>query len=181
MLAARLSRRSILRGSVGSAATALLGGLSLSACGGGSDDAAPPVALEPPLQKLGFTSVAKNLLDVVTVPAGYTASVIYALGDPLTAATPAYKNDGTDTDFDNRAGDHHDGMEYFGLNADGTARDAAGSNRGLLVMNHEALSDNFLHAAGSSARPRPASESDKEIPAHGVTCRARPTTGVSRR
>ena len=169
VLAARLSRRSILRGSVGSAATALLGGLSLSACGGGSDEQVPAIASELPLQKLGFGSVAKNTLDAVTVPAGYTASVIYALGDPLTAATPAYKNDGTDTDFDNRAGDHHDGMEYFGLSADGSARDAAGSDRGLLVMNHEALSDNFLHATGSSARPRPAAESDKEIPAHGIS------------
>jgi hypothetical protein len=95
--------------------------------------------------------------------------VIYALGDPLTAATPAYANDGSDTDFDNRAGDHHDGMEYFGLNTAGTARDANGSERGLLAMNHEALSDNYLHVNGSSPRPRPASESDKEIPAHGVS------------
>ena len=95
--------------------------------------------------------------------------MLYALGDPLDAATPAYRNDGTDTDFDRRAGDHHDGMEYFGLSTDGTRRDANSSERGLLVMNHEALTDNFLHVNGSSARPRPAGESDKEIPAHGVS------------
>jgi secreted PhoX family phosphatase len=71
-------------------------------------------------------------------PPGYSASVLYALGDPLDAATPAYRNDGTDTDFDRRAGDHHDGMEYFGLSTDGTRRDANSSERGLLVMNHEA-------------------------------------------
>jgi secreted PhoX family phosphatase len=102
------------------------------------------------------------------VPAGYTATVIYALGDPLTAATPAFKNDGSDTDYDNRAGDHHDGMFYYGLSATGT-RDATSNDRGLLAINHEALTDHFLHVAGSSARPRPASESDKEIPAHGVS------------
>lgn len=113
--------------------------------------------------------MAKSTADAVSVPAGYTAAVIYALGDPLTAGTPAYANDGSDTDFDHRAGDHHDGMEYFGLNTAGTARDANGSERGLLAMNHEALSDNYLHVNGSSARPRPASESDKEIPAHGVS------------
>ncbi|MBN9203368.1 PhoX family protein [Methylibium petroleiphilum] len=167
VLDARLSRRSVLRGGVGTAAAVVLGGLSVSACGGGDNDDAPPA--NPPVDKLGFTAVAKSTADAVSVPAGYTAAVIYALGDPLTAGTPAYANDGSDTDFDQRAGDHHDGMEYFGLNAAGTARDANGSERGLLAMNHEALSDNYLHVNGSSARPRPASESDKEIPAHGVS------------
>lgn len=167
VLDARLSRRAVLRGGVGSAAAAVLGGLSLSACGGGGDDPAP--AAPGPVTTLGFAAVAKSTADAVSVPTGYTATPIYALGDPLTAATLAYKNDGTDTAFDQRAGDHHDGMEYFGLSADGSARDANGSERGLLAMNHEALTDNFLHAAGSSPRPRPASESDKEIPAHGVS------------
>jgi uncharacterized protein len=165
VLDARLSRRSILRGGVGSAATALLGGLGLAACGGSDDDDTPASTR---ITTLSFTAVAKSVADVLTVPAGYTATVLYALGDPLTAATPAYRNDGTDTDFDNRAGDHHDGMEYFGLSATGT-RDVSSSDRALLAMNHEALTDNFLHAAGSSARPRPAVESDKEIPAHGVS------------
>ncbi|RYF41812.1 MAG: DUF839 domain-containing protein, partial [Comamonadaceae bacterium] len=161
---ARLSRRNVLRVGMGSAGAALLGTLSLSACGGGSDGPAVDNAL-----RLNFTPVAKSTADVVTVPTGYTATPIYALGDPLNASTPAYKNDGTDTDFENRAGDHHDGMEYFGLNAAGTARDVAGSERGLLVMNHEALTDQFLHAGGVTPNPRPAAEADKEIPAHGVS------------
>ena len=163
VLDARLSRRSILRGGVGSAATALLGGWSVAACGG--DDSVDSTIID----KLSFAAVPKGLADTVVVPAGYTATVLYALGDPLDAATPAYRNDGSDTGFEHRAGDHHDGMEYFGLAADGTRRDANSSERGLLVMNHEALSDHFLHANGASARPRPASESDKEIPAHGVS------------
>jgi secreted PhoX family phosphatase len=171
VLDARLSRRSLLRGGMGGAATAVLGGWSLAACGGSDDSPVPAPAPAAPaaITSLGFAAVPKSLADTVTVPAGYTAGVIYALGDPLSAATPAFRNDGTDTDFDNRAGDHHDGMEYFGLNAAGTARDATGSARGLLAMNHEALTDNFLHANGSSPRPRPAAESDKEIPAHGVS------------
>ncbi len=171
VLDVRLSRRSVLRGGVGTAATAVLGGLSLSACGGSDDDPAPATPAAPPpapVTTLGFTAVAKSIADVVSVPAGYTATAIYALGDPLTAATPAFKNDGTDTDYDNRAGDHHDGMEWFGLSAAGV-RDVTSNDRGLLAMNHEALTDNFLHATGSTARPRPAGESDKEIPAHGVS------------
>ena len=120
VLQARLSRRGLLRGGVGSVGTAVLGGVALTACGGGDDDGRTGRTGAPEATLLGFTAVSKSLADTVVVPAGYTASVIYALGDPLTAATPAYKNDGTDTDFENRAGDHHDGMEWFGLDAAGT-------------------------------------------------------------
>jgi secreted PhoX family phosphatase len=169
---ARLSRRSIFKAGFGTAGAAVLGSVALSACGGSDDPAPAPAPAPAPVDssvKLGFAAVPKSVADVVTVPVGYTASIIYALGDPLTAATPDFKNDGTDTDFDNRAGDHHDGMEFFGLTAAGTARDANSSDRGLLVMNHEALTDQFLHAAGVTANPRPVAEADKEIPAHGVS------------
>ena len=166
---ARLSRRDMFKAGIGSAGAAVLGTLALSACGGGGST--PETIAPTPADKtpLGFNAVAKSKADAVVIAAGYTATPIYALGDPLTAATPAYKNDGTDTDFDNRAGDHHDGMEYFGLNAAGTGRDANSSERGLLVMNHEAITDQFLHAGGSTPNPRPLGESDKEIPAHGVS------------
>ncbi|GIZ50122.1 PhoX family protein [Noviherbaspirillum aridicola] len=170
----RVSRRGILRGGLASAAGAFLGSVGLSACGGnsGGDDvtAAPfnPAPTVPTETLLGFTAVAKSVADKVAVPAGYTATVIYALGDPLTADTAPYKNDGTDTDFDKRAGDHHDGMEYFGLSASGT-RDPNSSVRGLLAMNHEALTQQFLHANGATTGTRPAAESDKEIDAHGVS------------
>ena len=170
---ARLSRRGLFKAGFGTAGTAVLGTIGLSACGGGSTAAvvAPPTPAPAALgaTPLGFTPVAKSLKDEVVIAAGYTARAVYALGDPLTAVTPAYKNDGSDTDFDNRAGDHHDGMEYFGLNAAGTGRDATSTDRGLLVMNHEALTDQFLHVNGTTPNHRPASESDKEIPAHGVS------------
>ena len=173
VLQARLSRRGLLRGSVGTVGTSLLGGLALAGCGGGDDDvpAATPAITET---LLGFSAVAKTMADKVTVPAGYTASVLYALGDPLKAATPAYKNDGTDTDFENRAGDHHDGMEWFGLGADGKPSTSAIAS-GLLAMNHEATTDEklssfFLHVnGGTSTLPRPASEVDKETAIHGVS------------
>ncbi len=174
VLDARLSRRSLLRGGVGTAASAVLGSWSLAACGGSDDDAPAPAPAPAPITSLGFAAVAKSTADAVAVPVGYTASVIYALGDPLTAATPAFANDGTDTDFDNRAGDHHDGMEYFGLSADGTRRDAAGSERGLLAINHEATSNRdvrsyYLHVNGGTVNPRPPAEADKEVAVHGLS------------
>jgi uncharacterized protein len=160
---ARLSRRNVLRATVGTA-----GAVVLSACGGGGDGTAAP-APAPAGSPLNFSAVPKSLADAVAVPSGYTATILYALGDPLDNATAPYKNDGTDTAFDKRAGDHHDGIVYFGLNAAGTARDVAGSERGLLAMNHEAITDQFLHAAGTTAAPRPAEEADKEMAAHGIS------------
>ncbi|RYE77502.1 MAG: DUF839 domain-containing protein, partial [Oxalobacteraceae bacterium] len=179
---ARLSRRNMLRGGAATAATALLSTFGLTACGGSDDDpvatAPAPVGNTPapaPVEKLlGFTAVGKSLADTVVVPPGYTASVIYALGDPLAAGTAAYKNDGTDTDFENRAGDHHDGMEFFSLSADG-AVSTSGVTRGLLAMNHEAttnegLASFFVHAnGGTNTLPRPALEVDKEMALHGLS------------
>ena len=168
VLGARLSRRGLLRGGVGTVGTAVLSGFGVTACGG-SDD---PVPAEP-VKLLGFSAVGKSLADTVVVPAGYTASVLFALGDPMAAGVAAYKNDGTDGDFDKRAGDHHDGMEWFGLGADGKRNDSA-TDRGLLAINHEATTDEklssfFLHADGGvSTLPRPASEVDKETAIHGV-------------
>ncbi|MBI5256935.1 MAG: PhoX family phosphatase [Burkholderiales bacterium] len=167
VLAARLSRRGVLRGSLGSALTAAFGGLSLAACGSDDEAAAAPVPAAPTETLLGFTAVSKSLADAFTVPEGYTATVVLACGDPLFAGVPAYRNDGTDTGYDKRSGDCHDGMEYFGLSATGTP-DAGANDRALIGMNHEYVSQQFLHARGPSALPRPASETDIEVDCHGV-------------
>jgi secreted PhoX family phosphatase len=172
VLDARLSRRGVLMGGVGAATSLLLGGCG-SLVPAGVQHALPRPAPKP-ITALGFAPVAKSLADVVSVPVGYTASIIYALGDPLDGATPAYANDGSDTGFERRAGDHHDGMEYFGLSADGSKRDAAGSERGLLAINHEATSNRdvrsyYLHTGGGTLNPRPKSEADKEVAVHGIS------------
>jgi secreted PhoX family phosphatase len=163
-----LSRRGLLRGAAGAAGASVLGASALSGCAtaGGTTG--------PALTSLGFKPVAKSQADKVVVPEGYTAQIIYALGDPLTASTPAFKNDGTDTAFEQRAGDHGDGIEWFGLDASGKPSDTFAS-RGLLAMNHEATTDEklssfFIHANGGTATlPRPASEIDKELMIHGIS------------
>jgi hypothetical protein len=127
------------------------------------------VTVEP--AKLDFAAVAKNLNDIVTVPAGYTVTVLYRLGDPILAGVPAYANNGTDTNFAGRAGDHHDGMAFFGLAVTGASRDDASNARGLLVMNHENISQRYLHPNGATnvGGVRPEAEAIKEIEAHGVS------------
>ncbi|MGH8809180.1 MAG: PhoX family protein, partial [Noviherbaspirillum sp.] len=185
VLAARLSRRSLLKGSFGYAATAFFG-TGLVACGGGSDNAvAAPVETAKTL-KLNFNAVAKSVADALVIPTGYTASVLFRLGDPIAANVAEYKNDGTDSgaSFAQRAGDHHDGMHYFGLGTDGKYS-ANASDRGLLVMNHEAITPVFLHKDGITidgvavnkypssipvtATRTVADEVIKEMNAHGVS------------
>ncbi|HEV7229579.1 PhoX family protein [Brevundimonas sp.] len=121
---------------------------------------------------LGFTAVAKNLNDRVTVPDGYTVSVLYALGDPIAPGVAPSANNGTDTNYAQRAGDHHDGMYFFGLAATGSARDDSSNTRGLLCVNHENITEQYLHVNGTltfvGGVRTVQSEVDKEIDCHGV-------------
>lgn len=120
---------------------------------------------------LAFEAVAKNRLDRVTVPAGYSVTVMTRVGDPIAAGVPAYANNGTDANFDQRIGDHGDALYFYGLSASGT-RDDNSSTRGLMVQNHENLNVQYLHPNGPtnvSSGPRPAEEAIKEIDAHGVS------------
>lgn len=173
VLQARLSRRSILKGSFG-AATSMFFGAGLVACGGSSDAAPSPApAPAPKTLKLNFNAVAKSVADALIVPAGYTASVLYRLGDPIAAGVPDYRNDGSDSaaSFEQRAGDHHDGMHYFGVGANGKY-DPKASDRGLLVMNHEAITGAYLHANGQTVAGGVRTVADeviKEMNAHGVS------------
>jgi uncharacterized protein len=179
-----MARRQVLRSGVGALATASLGSFSLAACGG--SDAAPapapsqapapaPTPTAPAAPILGFTAVPKTLADGVTVPSGYTATVIFATGDSIDSAVTAYKNDGTDSNFGRRSGEHHDGMHYFGLTTDGKPT-LTSNDRALMAINHEALNGTvpFMHPNGQTniavaAGPRPEDEALKEVEAHGAS------------
>jgi secreted PhoX family phosphatase len=139
------ARRGLFKGA---AAGAALGFVGLATPAGAAEGYAAPRAARKRPARLGFKAVPKRLTDVVTVPEGYTATVLYRLGDPIAANVPAYRNDGNDSaaSFAHRAGDHHDAIQYFGLGRDGRQGDS--STRGLLVMNHEAITPPFLHANG---------------------------------
>ena len=146
-------RRGLFKGAAAAAALSFVGASALAAEGEGSKGVAAGYARNGRRPSaLGFKAVPKHMNDVVTVPEGYTASVLYRLGDPIAAYVPRYRNDGNDqaASFAYRAGDHHDAIEYFGLGAN-DKYSATASNRGLLVMNHEAITPSFLHAKGVTA------------------------------
>lgn len=166
VLNARMSRRSLLKGGFGLAASSFMGA-GLMACAD-VDTVEAPKTLQ-----LNFTAVPKSTADLVSLPPGYSSSVLYRLGDPIAAGVPAYRNDGTDAaaSYAQRAGDHHDGMHYFGLSATGTYSLTA-SDRGLLVMNHEAISPLFLHPTGPTIVNNSRTVADevlKEMYVHGIS------------
>jgi len=135
----------------------------------GEEDAS--VTPVPP--SLKFAAVPKGLQDFVRVPQGYSAFVLLALGDPISSSATAYANDGSDANFAQRIGDHGDALAYFPL-----PKGSRSADEGLLVQNHEALTDVYLHANGptnspvsnkAATQPRPLSEVIKEQEAHGVS------------
>ena len=167
VLQARMSRRNLLKGSFGLAASTFIG-TQLAGCANAGNVDEPPKTL-----KLNFTPIAKSLADALIVPAGYTATVLYRLGDPIAANVADYKNDGTDTAASHaqRAGDHHDGMHYFGIGSNGLYNPQA-SDRGLLVMNHEAITPAYLHPNGATTANGVRTVNEeviKELNIHGVS------------
>ncbi len=167
ILDARLSRRSLLKGSLATAAAAYLGvgGLPLSPAG---DARAAARSL-----KLNFSAVAKHTNDTLRIAPGHSWSILLATGDPLDPALPAYANDGSDeaASFARRAGDHHDGMHYFGMDPNGRWNRHV-ADRALLCINHEAITGAFLHPNGQTiidGRRTAEDEVQKEMLAHGVS------------
>jgi secreted PhoX family phosphatase len=143
ILTERLSRRSMLKGSFGVAATLYFGGSSLLFSPSGETRAATGAL------KLNFAAVPKTLDDKVTLAQGYSYRIISSTGDPLADGIPAYSNNGSERaeSFNKRVGDHHDGMHFFGLGKNGLWSPLA-SDSGLLCVNHESVTAGFLHPAG---------------------------------
>ena len=160
------SRRQILRGGLGLSALSFLG---LAGCGGGGGGGALPA------KGLNFTATPLNqTFDGVSVAQGYKAELLFKLGDPINASTPAYLNNGTETSasYDFRSGDHHDGMYFFGMGSNNKWNESI-SDKGILCINHEAITPLFLHAngptpAGTGTRTV-ADEVQKEFRLHGVS------------
>ncbi|MGQ4879382.1 PhoX family protein [Billgrantia sp. LNSP4103-1] len=166
ILAARMSRRTLLRGTLAAAvagvmATHLPIGRALAADIGA---AAPSI---------DFKAIPVGTADSVVVPEGYRVQTFIPWGTPISGNMPAASLEASGEDQAHQVGSHHDGMHFFPL--EGSSRD------GLLVLNHEYVEPRFMHAAArglaldSGAFPeqedgsRDADQVRKEINAHGVT------------
>ncbi len=171
----RVSRRSLLASGISmTLAGSFLGSVVLTGCsddnnnnngnnsnGASGGDVAPTA--------LGFAAVGKSLADRVVLPTGYSARVLFALGDPIVEGLSEYANDGSDDgNWDRRSGDHHDAMAFFPL-----PKGSSTADRGLLAINHEELTEVYLHENGptpvNADGVRPLAEVLKEQWAIGVS------------
>jgi secreted PhoX family phosphatase len=109
---------------------------------------------------IGFETVPLPAIaqETVTVPAGYTANVLLAWGDPVSNG-PAFVPDASQTwvEQEQQAGMHHDGIAFFPIN----------HQRGLLCINHE-YADPGLLFTDFLATWSP-DKSKKSLAAHGVS------------
>jgi secreted PhoX family phosphatase len=148
ILARRCSRRQLMRGGLVAAGATFLRALPIGAAA---------------VARPGFTGIPVSRADVVAVPPGYTAEVLYAWGDPISSG-PTFKSDASNTAEDQalQAGMHHDGIEFFALPRGGSV-----STHGLLAVNHEYTDDGLLHPGGMD--PWTADKVRKSLAAHGVS------------
>lgn len=145
ILSARLSRRDLLKGSFGAAAALYMGGAGMLFSPAGNAQAAARKL------RLNFTAVPKSTADKVSLATGYSYRLLLQTGDPLAAEVAEYANDGSDEpeSFHRRAGDHNDGMFFFGMNKSGSWNPTV-SEQGLLCVNHENVTAAFLHPVGQT-------------------------------
>ena len=151
ILAARLTRRDLLRGSLGLAAATFLNGCESihEAFGAG------------PL--IGFTPTPISKADTVVVPQEYTWQVVNAWGDPIMAGAPDFKSDASQSAAEQamQSGMFHDGMHYFPL-----PNGSNSSTHALVGINYEYTDDNLLSTDGMATWN--AEKVQKSKNAHGL-------------
>lgn len=173
-----LSRRQFVRGGVGASALAAAGGLSL----GGlvqTVQAAPATSMTHPI---GFANVPANtrarnaalggsataVVDRITVPAGYTAQLLVAWGDPIMPGGASFVGDASQ-DAAAQAkqyGMHTDGMHFFPMSGIGGK---PVSDRGILCANNEYTHEELLHVGGQNGGGYTLAKTRKSQAAHGVS------------
>lgn len=120
---------------------------------------------------IGFKAIdIAHLIDEVIVPEGYDARIFYRWGDPVSDG-PSFKIDASNSAQEQlqQAGMHHDALQFFPFP---TSLEQEQSNHGLLVMNHEYIDPQLLHADGGfmdSPESYSAEKVKKEQYAHGVS------------
>lgn len=169
-IAGRVSRRAILGGGLATAAAFLTVADRLGAASPGNANG----KAKGNTDLVGFTAIPPGFGDDVVVPEGYTARPFLPWGTPILGSYPAFvagsapfvPGGNTADDQAQQMGTDHDGMHYFPL-----FRGAKGSEHGLLVMNHEAADEGYLHT-GTRTAPTPAQYTPdmvrKSQNAHGV-------------
>ncbi len=170
------SRRQFVKSGVGAAALASAGGLTLGGLVGTVQAAPVPPALGFP--GIGFDSIAASrdidpgtgfrVVDEVRVPAGYTAQVFVAWGDPIMPGGSPFTGTASETAAQQarQFGAHNDGMHFFPIAG---ANGQPSSERGLLCVNNEYTHEEILFPDGQVGAGYTIAKTRKSQAAHGVS------------
>jgi len=174
----RFSRRSVMGGGLAAATAFLAGGTVFDGVAAAADrpgnDHGTGNGHGDNAELLGYTAIPPGYGDEVEVPEGYTARPFIPWGTPILGGYPAFvpgtpplvPGGNTAADQAQQIGMDHDGMHFFPL-----GRGRGGSERGLLVLNHEATLESYLHTGTSVEPTRAQYTADmvrKSQNAHGV-------------
>ncbi|WP_020578371.1 PhoX family protein [Actinopolymorpha alba] len=168
VVAAAVSRRSLLKGSAA-------GALVLSA--GGALAAGPAAAAAPPqpegstrplgtrVDSLDFEPVAPNKQDALVVPRGFQQAVVAAWGDPVVPSAPAF-------DFEHQTPAAQ--AKQFGYNCDYSTilplgRSRTGQERALLIVNHEYTDEILMFRGWTDGKAASLEQLQIAMAAHGVS------------
>ncbi|NWC00590.1 PhoX family phosphatase [Pseudomonas gingeri] len=110
---------------------------------------------------LGFDSIAAATSDTLTLPPGYTSSVLISWGQPLAKNGPAFdpSGNGSAKAQEVQFGDNNDGMSLFPFPGD--------DNRALMAINNEYTNYRYLYAHGG--QPQSPEEVRKAQASEGVS------------
>ena len=147
-----ISRRGFLGGVVSMGGVATIGVAST---------ALTPIAAEAADSRFGFTAVAANTLDTITVPDGYNWHVAARWGDPLFSDVPEFDHDtrGTAATQARAFGDNNDGMSLFSDN----------EGRQILVANNEYTNRSVMWGNNPDGKFASDDDINKGKNAHGLT------------
>jgi secreted PhoX family phosphatase len=163
-----MSRRRFLGSSASAAALAGAGGLTLGGLVGtvearGRDgDHLPGIGFQP------VPASRAPVADRVTVPAGYTAQLLVAWGDPIMPGGKAFTGGATETAADQlrQFGMHNDGMHFFPFAGSGGRPT---SDVGILAVNNEYTHEEILFPDGQVGAGYTIAKTRKSQAAHGVS------------
>jgi uncharacterized protein len=163
------ARRRFVKSGVGAAALASAGGLTLGGLVGTVQ--AAPKKVPGSLPGIGFQSVLPSLFPVadrVSVPAGYTAGLFVAWGDPIAPGGLPFRGDASETAAEQalQFGTHNDGMHFFPISSPNSS-DA--SKRGILCVNNEYTHEEILYPDGQVGAGYTIAKTRKSQTAHGVS------------
>ncbi len=159
MVAAAVSRRSVLLGATGAAVVTSLGWSTAEQAYAAPGRGRPSMA--------GFEPIAPtpNTVDQLVVPEGYAWAPVISWGDPVEPGAPDFDVHNQSVEAQKKQAGYN--ADYLALHRGGAGKRAA--NRGLIVFNNEYTNPELMFPGYDEAAGPTAEQVRIEMAAHGMT------------